>query len=221
MTSDLLHSWNLTPREAIQLQKQLKDRVRTDLILSKLQRVAGVDVAYIRKSKESVASVVVLSYPELTCVESAVAKMKTPFPYVPGLLSFREVPAILAALQKLSALPNLVFVDGHGQAHPRRFGIACHLGLWLTLPSIGIGKSLLCGQFKEPALERGASSTLLHQGEVIGKVLRTRSGVKPVFVSVGYGLPLPDCVRWTLEVSPRFRIPEPIRHAHRLASHHV
>ncbi len=221
MTNDLLHPWNLTPREAIQLQKQLKKRIKTDLILRKVQRVAGVDVAYIRKSKESVATAVVLSYPQLTCVESAVVKMKTLFPYVPGLLSFREVPAISEALEKLSTLPELVFVDGHGQAHPRHFGIACHLGLWFTLPSVGIGKSLLRGQFQEPALERGASSELLHQDKVIGKALRTRPGVKPIFVSVGYDLSLPECVHWTLELSPRFRIPEPIRQAHRLASHHV
>ena len=150
-------------------------------------------------------------------VESAVAKSQTPFPYVPGLLSFREIPVILKAIEKLSSLPDLICVDGHGQAHPRRFGIASHLGLWLKHPTIGIGKSRLCGEFREPGPRRGAASNLIHQGEVIGRVLRTRQGVKPIFVSVGYGLPLKECVRWTLAVTPRFRLPEPIRQADRLS----
>ncbi|MDA2929068.1 deoxyribonuclease V [Acidobacteria bacterium AH-259-O06] len=211
-----MHPWNLTPKEAIQLQKQLKDQVRTDLKLNSPKSVAGVDVAYIRERKESVASVVVLSYPDLQTTESAVAKMKTPFPYVPGLLSFREIPAILKAIDKLSTLPDLIFVDGHGRAHPRRLGIAAHLGLWLTHPTVGIGKSRLCGEYRQPSNRRGSCTNLVHQGEVIGRVLRTRTGVKPVFVSVGYGLPLEECLRWTLAVTRRFRLPEPIRRADQL-----
>lgn len=211
-----MHSWNLSPKEAIRLQKQLKDRVRIDLKLSFPKSVSGVDVAYIREKKQCVASVVVLSYPDLEITESAVAKMKTPFPYVPGLLSFREIPAILRAIDKLSSLPNLIFVDGHGRAHPRRFGIASHLGLWLKHPTVGIGKSRLCGEYREPAKRRGSSTDLIHQGEVVGKVVRTRSGVKPIFVSIGYGLALEECLRWTLAVTRRFRIPEPVRRADQL-----
>ncbi len=142
--------------------------------------------------------------------------MKTPFPYIPGLLSFREVPPILKALKKLSRLPDLILVDGHGRAHPRRFGIASHLGLWLKHPTIGIGKSRLCGEFRQPGKRRGSSTDLVHKGEVIGKVLRTRVGVKPVFVSVGYGLPLEECVSWALAMTSRFRLPEPIRRADHL-----
>ena len=213
-----MHSWNLTPKEAVQLQKRLREEIRTDLKISRLQRVAGVDVAYDRKQGESVAAVVVLSYPELTTVEWAVAKMKTSFPYVPGLLSFREIPVILKALDKLPVLPDLILVDGHGRAHPRRLGIASHLGLWLRHPTIGIGKSRLCGEYRQPGGQRGSVSDLVHNTEVIGKVLRTRTDVKPIFVSVGYGLTLEDSLHWALATAPRFRLPEPIRQADRLCA---
>ena len=213
------HPWDLTPKQAVELQKQLRGEVKTHLPSKPVSRVAGVDVAYIRELGESVATVVVLSYPDLGIVESAVARSATPFPYVPGLLSFREIPPLLKALGQLSALPDLILVDGHGWAHPRRFGIACHLGLWLQSPTIGVGKSFLCGRFSEPGMQKGEVSYLTQREEIIGKVLRTRTGVKPVFVSVGYGLPLDSCVRWVLRCSPRFRIPEPIRQAHNLAAH--
>lgn len=209
-----LHTWNLTPKEAVQLQQRLRGQVKTDLVVNHPRRLAGVDVAYLRRTGQSVATVVILNYPDLKLVEATTVTVATSFPYLPGLLSFRETPALLKAIGKLRSLPDLVFVDGHGQAHPRRFGIACHLGLWLKLPTIGIGKSLLCGEFREPGRRRGQRVDLLHKGEIIGQVVRTRTSVKPVFVSVGYGLPLQDCVKWTLEVSPRFRLPEPIRQAH-------
>ena len=208
-----MHSWNLTPKEAVQLQKELKNRIQTDVPFKRPRLVAGVDVGYLPRESQSIASVVVLSYDGLERVESAVARSETPFPYIPGLLSFREIPVILKAFEKLSTLPDLIYVDGHGQAHPRRFGIASHLGLWLKHPTIGIGKSRLCGEFREPGQRRGSSTQLIHRGEVIGQVLRTRKGVKPIFVSVGYGLPLKECVHWTLAVTPRFRLPEPIRQA--------
>lgn len=212
-----MHPWNLTPKEAIALQKRLKDRIRTDWKLARVKRIAGVDVSYLPITKESVASVVVLSYPDLETIESASSRMKTPFPYVPGLLSFRELPAILKAVERISAAPQVIFVDGHGRAHPRRFGIASHLGLWLNCPTIGIGKSRLCGAYEEPGEERGCETDLLDDGEVIGRVLRTRTSVKPIFVSIGYGIPLDECRRWTLAVTPRYRLPEPIRRADRLS----
>ncbi len=212
-----MHSWNLTPKEAVQLQKELKNRIQTDVPFKRPRLVAGVDVGYLPRENQSIASVVVLTYDGLETVESAVARSEMPFPYIPGLLSFREIPVILKAIEKLSSLPDLIFVDGHGQAHPRRFGIASHLGLWLEHPTIGIGKSLLCGEFREPGQRRGSSTRLIHQGEMIGQVLRTRKGVKPIFVSVGYGLPVSDCVRWTLAVTPRFRLPDPIREADALS----
>jgi len=212
-----MHSWNLTPKEAVQLQRKLKNSIQTDIPFKRPRLVAGVDVAYLPQAKQSIASVVVLSYDGLETVESTVARSDTPFPYIPGLLSFREIPVILKAIEKLSSLPDLIYVDGHGQAHTRRFGIASHLGLWLKHPTIGIGKSRLCGEFRKPSQRRGSSTNLIHQGEVIGRVLRTRQGVKPIFVSVGYGLPLRECVRLTLAVTPRFRLPEPIRQADALS----
>lgn len=213
-----LHSWDLTPKEAVQLQKRLRSRIQTDLPLPDPERIAGVDVGYSRRLGLSVATVAVLAFPSLELVESAVATTPTPFPYVPGLLSFRELPPILQALDRLSAPPELILADGHGRAHPRRFGIACHLGLWLKIPTIGVGKTRLCGEYEEPELTKGSLSPLLDGHELLGVVLRTRTGVRPVFVSVGYGLPLEACVNWTRAVTPRYRLPEPIRQAHNLAA---
>lgn len=212
-----LHSWNLTPREAIELQRHLAEQITTGRTVESPRWIAGVDVSHNRKTGYSRAAAVIMSFPELEPSETAIEEQLTRFPYVPGLLSFRETPVVLDAFQKLSIEPDLVFVDGHGRAHPRRFGIACHLGLWLQLPTIGIGKSRLCGAFQEPSLERASRTDLVHQEEVIGQVLRTRRRVQPIFVSVGFGLPLGRCVEWTLKVSPRYRIPEPIRQADRLA----
>ena len=213
-----LHSWDLTPKEAVQLQKQLGPRIRTDLPLPDPRSIAGVDVGYSRPLGLSVATVAVLAFPSLELVESAVATAPTPFPYVPGLLSFRELPPILKALDRLSAPPEMILVDGHGRAHPRRFGIACHLGLWLRIPTIGIGKTRLCGEYEEPGLTKGSLTPLLDGDELLGVVLRTRTRVRPVFVSEGYGMPLEACVNWTRAATPRYRIPEPIRQAHNLAA---
>lgn len=212
-----LHTWDLTPREAIALQKALRERIRTDLQIGTPAIVAGVDVAYKKASNESVATVVLLTFPSLELLQSATASMTTPFPYVPGLLSFRELPPILRAFGKIKEKVDLVFIDGHGQAHPRQMGIASHFGLWLKLPTIGIGKSRLCGTFQEPGHTRGSCSDLIYQEQVLGKVVRTRNGVRPIFVSIGYGLPLDECVRWTMAVTPKYRLPEPIRFADRLA----
>jgi deoxyribonuclease V len=213
-----LHSWNLTPKEAVALQRDLRNRIHTSSCIDRLNHVAGVDVAYVRNMNESVATVAVLHYPSLTLTDFKTARVKTPFPYIPGLLSFREIPPILEAFQALTLPIDLVFVDGHGRAHPRRMGIASHLGLWLEKPTIGIGKSRLCGEFREPGSERGSSTDLRHKGELVGTVLRTRSHVKPIFVSVGCGLPLEQCVSLTLWVTPKYRLPEPIRQADRLAA---
>lgn len=213
-----LHPWDLTPGEAIRLQKELEPDSRLDLPPSPIRLVAGTDVAYLKDEGLSLAVVCVLDFPSLTPVEWVAVRRPTPFPYIPGLLSFREVPVLLEAFTLLQAEPDLIFVDGHGRAHPRRFGIACHLGLWLGRPTIGIGKSLLCGSFDEPGPRRGLWSPLLDRGEEIGRALRTRTGVKPIFVSRGYGLPLEQCVDWTLLAGTRYRLPEPIRWADRLAA---
>ncbi|MCH8477212.1 MAG: deoxyribonuclease V [Wenzhouxiangella sp.] len=178
---------------------------------------AGIDVAFPERGQITRAAAVLLSFPELETIDQATAELPTTLPYIPGLLSFRELPAVLAALAQLTQQPDLVLCDGQGLAHPRRFGIACHLGVATGLVTIGVGKSRLCGQFAEPARERGASSPLLDGDEVIGSVLRTRAGVKPVFVSVGHRISLDRAVALVLRCTPRFRLPQPIRQADRLA----
>jgi len=213
-----LHPWNLSPKGAVALQKELCSQIHTSLSFAEPKQIAGVDVTYIRETKESVATVAVLRYPELDLLDFSVARVTTPFPYIPGLLSFREIPPVLQAFRSLSLSIDLVFVDGHGQAHPRRMGIASHLGLWLEKPTVGVGKSRLCGEYEEPGLEKGCRTELRDRGEVVGTVLRTREQVKPVFVSVGYGIPLEQCVCLTLQVTPKYRLPEPIRLADQLAA---
>jgi deoxyribonuclease V len=176
--------------------------------------VAGVDVSYEKHGNQFFAAVVVLSWPGLELIESASATTRVDFPYIPGLLSFRELPALLQAFAKLQAVPDLIMVDGQGIAHPRRFGIASHLGLWLDLPTIGCGKSRLCGEHDEPGLIKGDQVPLIHQEEQIGTVLTTRSGVKPVYVSPGYKVDFTRAADMTLAAAVRYRLPEPTRQAH-------
>ena len=164
------------------------------------------------------AAVAVLAYPSLERIETRIARLPTEFPYVPGLLSFREIPAILAALKQLETLPDLLLADGQGYAHPRRFGIASHLGVLTGIPSIGVGKTRLIGTHDTVPEARGAWVPLLDRDEVLGAVLRTRSGVRPVFVSVGHRLCLETAVAWVMRCTGRYRLPETTRQAHRLAS---
>lgn len=213
-----MHSWELTPQQAIALQQELRDRIITADHFGPVRTVAGVDVGFESKGTVTRAAVAVLEFSGLQVRASAIAREPTRFPYIPGLLSFREVPAILAALDKLPEVPDLLLCDGQGYAHPRRFGIACHLGLLTGLPAIGVGKTLLVGTHAEVGQERGAKQYLHHQHEIIGVVLRTRSGVKPVYVSSGHYVSLEAAVQWVLATTTRYRLPEPIRHAHKLAS---
>jgi deoxyribonuclease V len=161
-----------------------------------------------------------LSFPDLVLQEHAIAHLPTRFPYVPGLLSFREAPAALEALSRLTIQPDLLLVDGQGWAHPRRMGLACHLGLISGIPSIGVAKSRLVGQHETVPKERGSQVPLIHKGDVIGVVLRTRTNVKPLYVSVGHRVSLDSAVVYTLACAPKFRLPETTRQAHRLASGH-
>jgi deoxyribonuclease V len=213
-----MHRWDLTPSEAIALQQELRYQISTDDDYGEIGAVAGVDVGFEARGAVTRAAVSVLEYPALVLRSSAIARRPTEFPYIPGLLSFREVPAVLDALQQLPAQPELLLCDGQGYAHPRRFGIACHLGLLTGIPSIGVGKSRLVGTHPELALERGACQYLHHQNEIIGVALRTRAGVKPVYVSSGHKMSLGSAVDFVLACTTRYRLPEPIRHAHRLAS---
>ena len=213
-----LHSWELTAEGAIALQQELRDLVELDDRLPEVERVAGVDASYEESRQRTRAAVAVFSFPGLEPVDHAVAHLPTAFPYVPGLLSFREMPAVLAALEQLEQRPDLLLCDGQGYAHPRRFGLACHLGLWTDLPSIGVAKSRFVGQSGQLPEERGQLSPLTDGGEIVGAAVRTRSRVKPVYVSVGHRISLPTAVAWVLRATPRYRLPEPIRRAHRLAA---
>lgn len=214
----LAHGWEITPKEAIALQRELAPRVIREDRLGPVSRIAGVDAGFEDEGRVTRAAVVVLSYPGLEVLDRCVVRVPTRFPYVPGLLSFREAPAVLQAFEGLSRMPDLILYDGHGIAHPRRFGIASHVGVLLDIPCIGAAKSRLVGEHAQPARDRGAWTPLTHDGEVIGAVLRTRSGVQPIYVSIGHRISLRSAIDWVLACSPRYRLPETTRWAHRLAS---
>jgi deoxyribonuclease V len=218
MKARSLHGWDLTPKEAIALQTALRGRVVRKDRIGAVRRVAGVDVGFEQDGRVTRAAVAVLDFPDLALVEQVVVRAATAFPYVPGLLSFREAPAVLAAFEEIHVAPDLILYDGQGIAHPRRFGIASHVGLLLDCPSIGVAKSRLVGEHRMPATRRGAWTPLRDAGEVIGAVLRTRAGVKPLYVSIGHRVSLETAVRWTMACVTRYRLPETTRWAHRLAS---
>jgi deoxyribonuclease V len=213
-----LHPWTVTPSEAIRLQRALTSQVRADVPLhwDGLRQVAGVDVSV--KEGVSQAAVVVLSYPGLAVVESVTAARPTDFHYIPGLLSFREGPVILEALRALQATPDVFIFDGQGRIHPRRIGIASHIGLFMDRPTVGCAKTLLVGQHAEVAPEQGAWAPLVDGNETIGVALRTRAQTKPVYVSVGHRVTLEDARALVLACTTRYRLPEPIRAAHRAAA---
>ncbi len=214
----MLHDWDVTPKRAVAIQRELRDRVLTRDAFGEIRLVAGVDVGFEDNGRVTRAAVVVLRLPGLEPVEDALARQPTRFPYVPGLLSFREVPAVLEALAHLSQPPDMLLCDGQGFAHPRRFGFACHLGLWTDLPSIGVAKTRLIGEHGDVPQERGQWCPLTHEDEVIGAVLRTRQGVKPVYVSIGHRISLQSAVDVVMRCTPRYRLPETTRQADRLAS---
>ncbi|MFW6346729.1 MAG: deoxyribonuclease V [Halomonas sp.] len=220
-----LHDWDLAPCEAIALQRRLAGRVEREDRLGEVRRIAGVDIGFEQGGAITRAAVVVLAWPpeeggRFEVVEQAVHREPTRMPYVPGLLSFREVPAALAAFDRLAVTPDLVMVDGQGIAHPRRLGVASHLGLWLDLPTIGVAKSRLCGRHGEPGPARGDWTPLTDgpDEEVVGAVLRSRPGVKPIFVSGGHRVSLATALRWVTACLGRTKLPEPTRLADRLAS---
>ena len=213
------HPWDVSPAEAIAIQRKLAGQVRkADRLPAVISHVAGVDVGFEDEGRTTRAAVALLAFPTLELIETAIARLPTGFPYVPGLLSFRELPAVLQALARLSRRPDMVLCDGQGIAHPRRIGIASHLGVLLDLPTIGVGKTRLIGRFVEPGNAKGDWSPLLDGDETVGAVLRTRSGVKPLYVSIGHRVSLATAIRLTLACTTRYRLPETTRQAHRLAS---
>jgi len=221
-----LHRWDLSPAEAIALQGRLAPRVVLEGEPREVRLVAAADVAYAdlprgrwgaARAGLARAAAVLLSYPGLEVLEQHVLESPVSFPYVPGLLSFREAPGLCLALERMSQPPDLLLVDGHGYAHPRRFGIACHVGLLAGVPTIGVAKSRLCGDSGPLPLEAGARVPLVENGEIIGLVLRTRAGVAPLYVSIGHLISLEAAAQWTLRLCRGHRLPEPARLADRLS----
>ncbi|MEH6641979.1 deoxyribonuclease V [Vreelandella glaciei] len=218
-----LHEWNLAPREARALQTQLAKGLEISDRLAPVKHIAGVDIGFEDSGETTRAAVVLLEWdpasaPNLNVVEQVVHREPTRMPYIPGLLSFREIPAALGAFEKLSMMPELVMVDGQGIAHPRRLGVAAHLGLWLDLPTIGIAKSRLYGKHAEVGEQRGDWVPLYAGQETIGAVLRSRAKVKPVYVSPGHRITLETSLTWVMRCLGRTKLPEPTRLADRLAS---
>lgn len=205
------HRWNVTPREAIAIQGRLATTVRHSPISTYVRAVAGVDAAFSYDGTRCLAAAVLWDLDESCVLEERIATRPLTFPYVPGLLSFREAPAIIAALRKLRCEPDAIACDAHGYAHPRRFGLACHIGVICRRPTLGCAKSVLVGKYREPAPRRGSRTALMEGGERVGTVLRTRTGVKPVFVSVGHLIDRATAVRIVLACTTRFRLPEPTR----------
>lgn len=218
MNINQIHTPPVTIEEAIAIQEQLRGKIITTDLLSEVKYVAGVDMGFEADGTISRAAVAVLSFPDLQLQETAIARRPTSFPYVPGFLSFREIPAVLDALEKINIVPDLILCDGQGIAHPRRFGIACHLGLIVDIPTIGVAKSLLIGKHQEVPEERGNWRALTHRGETIGAVLRTRTSTKPLYVSSGHRVSLPTAIDYVLRCTPKYRLPETTRIADKLAS---
>ncbi|NET63104.1 MAG: deoxyribonuclease V [Moorea sp. SIO1G6] len=212
------HPWPVNSEEAKAIQQQLQPEVISEDQLGEVQYVAGVDVGFEEDGAISQAAVAVLSFPDLQLRENAIARRPTTFPYVPGFLSFREVPVVLDALEKISIIPDLILCDGQGIAHPRRFGLACHLGVLTDIPTIGVAKSRFIGDHEQLPENKGNWQPLRDDGEIIGAVVRTRTRVKPVYVSIGHRISLPTAIDYVLRCTSRYRLPETTRWADQLAS---
>lgn len=208
----------MTAAEAVRRQRLWAGQVCRDRLEGPIRRVAGADVAFNRDGRVAIAVVTLLSYPGMELLEYAQASRAVEFPYIPGLLSFREAPVVIAAARQLKQRPDVLLIDGQGVAHPRRFGLACHVGVELGWPTIGCAKSRLIGEYREPGWKKGGRCRLLDQGEVIGTVLRSRQGVKCLYVSVGHRVEREQAVEIVLRCCQRYRLPEPTRLAHQLVS---
>jgi deoxyribonuclease V len=238
MQHNKLHEWDLSPAEAVELQKRLRAEVRVEPLAREPRMVAGCDISFNKFSDIVYAGIVVLRLPELEIVDQATAITTVAFPYIPGLLSFRETPALLKAWERLKTAPDVVMLDGQGLAHPRRFGIACHFGLLTGFPSLGCAKTVLVGKYDEPGVEAGSHSLMTHKGEIIGAAVRTKNNVAPVYISVGHLIDLPGATALALKCvkgyepaetagglfdekpppKSKYRIPEPTRQAHLLVN---
>ncbi len=213
-----MHQWDVSPKEAIEIQKSLQSHVNLQDDFGEIKTVAGVDVGFEENNAITRAAIIVLDLESLVLIESAVARRPTTFPYVPGLLSFREIPAVLQAMLELKAVPDLLLCDGQGIAHPRRFGIAAHLGLLTDIPAVGVAKSRLVGTHDDVPAEKGSHVPLMDKGEQIGVVLRTRTDVRPLFISPGHRISMHSAIKFVMQCVTKYRLPETTRLAHTLAS---
>lgn len=218
MSPQVLQNWNLTPKEAVAEQQRLRSLVRIEPLARAVQTIAGADISFNKFSETVYAGIVVLDLNSLQIVETAGVRGQTKFPYVPGLLSFRETPSLLEAWAQLKTKPDVLMLDGQGLAHPRRCGIACHVGVLLDLPTIGCAKSILVGKHGELSGEAGSQSPLVDRGEQVGVALRTKKNVAPVYVSAGHLIDLPAAVELVLRSTSKYRQPEPTRQAHLLVN---
>ena len=213
-----LHEWNPDYTEAKNLQIKLREYLDLSPRNINVKTIAGCDVSQAKWSNIFTSAVVIMSFPDFEIIETEVSKVKVDFPYIPGLLSFREMPPLIESWRKIKIIPDLVFCDGSGYIHPRRFGLACHLGLWLNLPTIGCAKNLLCGQTEFPGNDKGSRTNVYLDDEVVGATVRTRTGVKPMYISPGNLISLEQSIQYVLEACPKYRIPEPVRAAHKAAN---
>jgi deoxyribonuclease V len=212
-----LHSWKVSLQKAIQIQEHLKDRIILKKTFSQAKTIGAGDVAYSKNKDQLFGAVVVLSFPEMRVLDIATAFGNIPFPYIPGLLGFREGPILIKTFQKLKIRPDVMIFEGQGIAHPRGFGLASHIGLWLDMPSIGCAKSALLAEFTSPEPLKGSFELIRRGSQEVCAVLRTKDKVKPLFVSPGHRIDLPTSIRIILECCQGFRIPEPLRRAHHIS----
>lgn len=212
------HSWDVSPSDAVRIQKDLQEQIVLEKSLENFSRIAGVDVSFSKEKDKATCGVIIFSFPELSVIERRVETTEIKFPYIPGLLAFREGPSVLSAFDKLETEPDLIMFDAQGIAHPRGIGLASHMGLILGKPSIGCAKTRLCGEYEEPEEKQGSFSYLKKEGKIIGAVLRTKEKIKPVFVSTGHEIDLEICIRTVLECCRGYRLPEPTRQAHLLVA---
>lgn len=212
------HPWDVTPQQAKTIQLQLCKYIISQDQFNEINFVAGVDVGFEQNNTITRAAIAVLSFPELVLIDQAIARLPTHFPYIPGYLSFREIPAVLKALDKLTQYPDIFLCDGQGIAHPRRFGIACHLGVLTDIPALGVAKSRLIGTYESTPVSKGQSVILKDGNEIVGSVLCTRDKVKPLYISTGHKITLASATRLVMQCVTKYRLPETTRQAHRLAS---
>lgn len=215
-----LHSWDVSPKEAAKIQTNFAGKISCNFKRDPIRIIAGADVSFDKGLPvNAYAGVVLMEVPSLETVAEFTSREAVRFPYIPGLLSFREAPILLSLFKKISPAPDLIFFDGHGIAHPRRLGLASHMGLHLDRPTVGCAKSKLTGNYREPGIRKESSSLLLDsENQTIGAVIRTRENCKPIFVSVGHQIDLGNAVKFTLQCATRYRIPEPTRRAHNLVT---